>query len=99
MVKNSTIAGMTSLSYSSSSAFSNKYMRIKIIPTDNPEHYDIELIKITDMSSTNNSPATLELIPDTDSYYNSVREEFVLNYRFQDSKGYWNEVTEIATSN
>lgn len=98
MVKNSTIAGMTSTSYTSSSAFSNKYMRIKIIPTDNPEHYDIELIKITDMGSTNNSPASLELIPDMDSYYNSVREEFVLNYRFQDSKGYWNEVTEIASA-
>ncbi|MBR4883432.1 MAG: DUF1735 domain-containing protein [Bacteroidales bacterium] len=98
MVKNSTIAGMSSTSYTSSSALNNKYMRIKIIPTDNPEHYDIELIKITDMSSTNNSPATLELIPDTDSYYNSVREEFVLNYRFQ-YNGYWNEVTEIATSN
>lgn len=98
MVKNSTIAGMSSTAYTSSSALNNKYMRIKIIPTDNPEHYDVELIKITDMSSKNNSPSTLELIPGTDSYYNSVREEFVLNYRFQ-YNGYWNEVTEIATSN
>jgi hypothetical protein len=73
-------------------------MRIKIIPTDNPEHYTVELIKVED-SGSKNSPASLEWIPEVDSYYNSLREEFVLNYRWKDSKGYWMEVSEIATSN
>ena len=94
---NKTIAGATSVT-GTSTTFNNKYMRIKIIPTDDPAHYNIELIKVTD-SGSKNSPDTLELIPDKDSYYNSNREEFVLNYRWKDSKGYWMEVTETAISN
>lgn len=93
---NKTIAGATSQT-GTSTTFNNKYMRIKIIPTDDPTHYDIELIKVED-SGSKNSPATLELTPGQDSYYNYNREEFVLNYRFQDSKGYWMEVTEVATA-
>lgn len=96
MIMNKTIAGATSQT-GTSTTFNNKYMRIKIIPTDDPTHYDIELIKVTD-SGSKNSPDTLELIPDKDSYYNSSREEFVLNYRWKDSKGFWMEVTETATS-
>ena len=97
MIMNKTIAGATSVT-GTSTTFNDKYMRIRIIPTDDPTHYDIELIKVTD-SGSKNSPASLELIPDKDSYYNSNREEFVLNYRWKDSKGYWMEVTETATSN
>jgi hypothetical protein len=52
---------------------------------------------VEDLGSKN-SPATLELTPGQDSYYNYNKEEFVLNYRFQDSKGYWMEVTEVATA-
>ena len=92
----STIAGATSQT-GTSSTFANKYMRIKIIPTDDPTHYDIELIKVED-SGSKNSPATLELTPGQDSYYNYNKEEFVLNYRFQDSKGFWMEVTEVASA-
>lgn len=92
----SSIAGATSQT-GTSSTFANKYMRIKIIPTDDPTHYDIELIIVEDLGSKN-SPATLELTPGQDSYYNYNKEEFVLNYRFQDSKGYWMEVTEVATA-
>lgn len=93
---NKTIAGATSQT-GTSTTFNNKYMRIKIIPTDDPTHYDIELIKVDD-SGSKNSPASLELMPDVDSYFNYSREEFVLNYRWKDSKGYWMEVTETATS-
>ncbi len=93
---NKTIAGATSQT-GTSTTFNNKYMRIKIIPTDDPTHYDIELIKVDD-SGSKNSPASLELMPDVDSYFNYSMEEFVLNYRWKDSKGYWMEVTETATS-
>lgn len=89
LVTNNTIAGVTSGTASSSSAFNNKFYRLRIIPTDNKSKYKLEIIK----EST--SPATLELHPEIESYYDWNYEKFYLNYRFQDRNKKWVNVTEI----
>lgn len=88
MVTNNTIAGATGTS-TSSSTFNNKYYYLKIIPTDNKNKYNIEILKET------TSPATLELIPDKESYYDWDYEKFYLFYRFKDNSGKWVNVSEI----
>lgn len=72
---------------------------IKIIPTADKNKYGVELIK-TDSSITGKnwygyqSPVTLELDPDKESYYDYDYERFYLNYRYK-KNGEWVTVTEI----
>jgi len=94
MCTNGTIAG-ASATATSSTTYNNKYMRLKIIPTDNKKHYNVEMILVTDKAKSNNSPATLELIPDQDSYYDWEQERFVLNYRWQHTDKTYINVTEV----
>lgn len=89
MVTNNTIAGVTSGTSTSSTAFNNKYYRLRIIPTDNKRKYKLEIIP----EST--TPATLEFDPGKESYYDWDYEKFYLNYRFKDKSGNWVNVTEI----
>jgi hypothetical protein len=80
MATNDTVAGKEA---------DNKYFNLKIIPTDNKQKWNVELIK------TRRSPATLELTPDKESYYDWDYETFHLFYRFKDSGGNYIEVEEI----
>lgn len=88
MITNNTIAGATATG-TSSSTFNNKYYYLKIIPADNKNKYNIELVKEA------TSPASLELIPDKESYYDWDYETFHLFYRFKDNSGKWVNVSEI----
>lgn len=58
-------------------------MRVKVIPTDNKSHYNVEIIPVSDKEKKYNSPA--ELSPDTEreSYYDWNEEKFILNYRWK----------------
>lgn len=96
IAKNATIAGAGNTG--TSSTYNDKYMRIKVIPTDNKEKYNVELILVTDMGKSNNSPNTLELDPEKESYYNWNKEEFVLNYRWKHTDGKYITVTEILSA-
>lgn len=94
MCTNGTIAGADATA-TSSTTYNNKYMRIKVIPTDNKSHYDVEIVLVKDKAKANNSPADLQFIPGTDNYYDWNEEKFVLNYQWKDSKGEFVEVEEI----
>ncbi|MCK9347100.1 MAG: DUF1735 domain-containing protein [Bacteroidales bacterium] len=85
MITNGTIAG---------SSFNNKFFNLKIIPGDNKNKWGVELIKITDEGSYN-SPSSLELNPNKESYYDWDYETFYLFYRFKKSNGSLVEVEEI----
>lgn len=89
LATNGTIAGIISGTATSSTAFNNKFYRLKIIPTENKNKYKLEIIKEA------TSPATLEFDPERESYYDWDYEKFYLNYRFKDSSGKWVNVAEI----
>lgn len=98
MICNNTIAGAKS-SQMGSTTYNNKYMRIRVIPTADVNHYGVELIPVTDKSKKNNSPDGLELDPDAESYYDADQERFVLNYRWKHTDGNWITATEYIQAN
>lgn len=98
MCCNNTIAGAKS-SQLASTTYNNKYMRLKVIPTSDIHHYNVELFIVTDKSKKNNSPDTLELDPDEDSYYDADMERFCLHYRWKHTDGNWMNVTEYIQAN
>lgn len=93
---NATIAGAAATG--TSTTYNDKYMRVRIIPTENKAHYNIEYILVSDKAKANNSPASLEANPDKESYYNWDEEQFVLNYRWKHSDGLWITVEETLSA-
>ena len=84
MVTNATIAGSTSAT-GTATTYNNTFMQVRVIPTDDKSHYDVEFIRV-EVSESNKhkmSPETLEAEPDVDSYYDWYKEQYVLNYRFR----------------
>lgn len=81
MCKNNTIAGATD-DKQSSTTYNNRYIRIKVIPTGDKAHYNVEFIPVTDKSKKNNTPDYFEADPTRESYYDWNEEKFVLNYRW-----------------
>ncbi|MBE0673530.1 MAG: DUF1735 domain-containing protein [Bacteroidales bacterium] len=80
------------------SSFNNKYYRLKVIPNPaNNRKWGVEIIQITDEGSAN-SPTTLELNPNYESYYDWDYETFYLYYRWKNSGGFWIEVSEILAA-
>ena len=97
LATNNTLAG-AAVNKTTATTYNNKYMRVKIIPTADPKKFAIEYILVTDKSTRNNSPATLEADPDNESYYDWDKEQFVLNYRWRhpdNAKGEWCTVSEV----
>lgn len=88
MLTNNTVAGATGTS-TSSNKFNDKYYLLKIIPTDNKNRWNVEIIK------ESGTPDTLELDPDKESYYDWDYETFHMNYRFKDQDNGWVYVSEI----
>ena len=82
IIMNNTIAGAKP-SQTTATTYNNRYVRIKVIPTADKNHYDIEYIPVTDRSTKQNTPDTFEPVPDADNYYDWNLEKFVLNYRFK----------------
>ena len=98
---NNTIAGATAAA-ATSTTYNNKYIRIKLVPTADPNIFNIEYILVTDKATRNNSPATFEADPDNPSYFDFIKEQFVLNYRWRHpdrETGQWVTVTEIMQAN
>ncbi|MDD2594772.1 MAG: DUF1735 domain-containing protein [Bacteroidales bacterium] len=93
---NATIAGAGATG--TSTTYNNKYVRVKIVPTDDKSHYDIEYVLITDKGKANNTPASFEADPDAKSYYDWNLEKFVLNYRWKHTDGKWITVEEILSA-
>ena len=58
----------------------DSYVRIKIIPTADKSHYDIEYIPVTDKAAKNNTPEGFKPIEGAENYYDWNQEKFVLNY-------------------
>lgn len=99
---NNTVAGATATA-ATSATYNNKYMRIKLVPTADPNIFDIEYIRVTDKTNKKqNSAETLEADPDNRSYYDFIKEQFVLNYRWRHpdkATGEWVTVSEIMQAN
>lgn len=83
MVMNNTIAGAKNVASTSATTYNNRYVRIKVIPTADKNHYDIEYVPVTDRSTKQNTPDTFEAVPGAENYYDWNMERFVLNYRFK----------------
>lgn len=97
---NNTIAG-AKVDAASSTTYNNKYVQIRIIPTADRNHYDIEYVPVTYKAKKNNTPDTFEPIPDTENYYDWMEEKFVLNYRWkhiEKKDTSWINVSEIMTA-
>jgi hypothetical protein len=85
MSTNGTNAGTT---------FNNKFYRLKVIPNlTNNRKWGVELIRITGEGAAD-SPVSLELNPNKESYFDWEYETFYLNYRWL-SGTFWVEVSEI----
>lgn len=74
-----TIAGAKS-TQSKATTYNDSYVRIKIIPTSDKSHYDIEYIPVTDKAKKNNTPEGFKPIEGAENYYDWNQEKFVLNY-------------------
>lgn len=96
---NNTVAGGSATSTSGATTYNDKYFRLKIIPTDNKERYNVEYILVTDKAKANNTPATFEPDPENESYYDWNGERLVLNYRWKHTDGKWINVSEILIAN
>jgi len=97
---NNTLAG-AKVDAATSTTYNNKYIRIKIIPTSDKSHYDIEYVPVTNKAKKNNTPTGFEPIPGEDNYYDWMEEKFVLNYRWQHIEKKdtsWINVSEIMTA-
>ncbi|MBQ7639611.1 MAG: DUF1735 domain-containing protein [Bacteroidales bacterium] len=83
MATNATIAGagMTG----TSSTYNYTYMRVKVIPTNDKSHYNVEFLRVEETANNKHkmSPETLEADPESESYYDWSKEQFVLNYRWR----------------
>lgn len=85
MLRNSSNAG---------SSANNKYYLLKVIPNPaDSRKWGVEIIHITN-EGVQNTPASLELHPTKESFYDWDFETFNLNYRFQVGST-WYEVSEI----
>lgn len=98
---NNTIAGAT-VDKQSATTYNNRFIRLKIIPTEDKSHYGIEYVIVTDKAKKNNTPDYFEADPTRESYYDWNEEKFVLNYRWlhiakKDSN--WVYVQEIMQAN
>ncbi len=92
MITNTTIAGGTT---GTSSTYNNKFYRLKVIPNPSDKRrWGVEIILITN-EGTNNSPATLELDPEEESYFDWDYETFYLHYRWKHTDGRWIWATEV----
>ncbi|MEF9987196.1 MAG: DUF1735 domain-containing protein [Bacteroidales bacterium] len=69
--------------------------RLKIIPTDNKNKYKVELIKLPRDAWGYRNPASLELDPEKESYFDWDYETFHLNYRYKSYDGSWINISEI----
>ena len=100
MCKNNTIAGAKA-SQPTATTYNNKYIRIKVIPTSDKSHYDIEYIPVTDKAKKNNTPDGFAA-DEGDNYYDWNEEKFVLNYKWmhvEKKDTSWVHVTEILQAN
>jgi hypothetical protein len=92
MITNTTIAGGTT---GTSSTYNNKFYRLKVVPNPaDSRRWGVEIILIT-TEGTNNSPVTLELDPEQESYYDWDYETFYLHYRWKHTDGKWIWATEV----
>jgi hypothetical protein len=98
---NNTLAGAAA-GKATATTYNNKYIRIKVVPTDDPKKFAVEYLLVTDKATRNNSPATFEADPNNPSYYDWEKEEFVLNYRWRHpdkATGKWVTVSEVMQAN
>lgn len=99
---NNTIAGAKPTS-TTATTYNNRYIRIKVIPTADKSHYDIEYIPVTDKSNKKqNTMDFFEAVPDAENYYDWNLEKFVLNYRWkhiEKKDTSWVVVNEVLQAN
>lgn len=99
---NNTIAGAKAGS-TSATTYNNRYVRIKVIPTADKSHYDIEYVPVTDKSNKKqNTMDFFEAVPDAENYYDWNLEKFVLNYRWkhiEKKDTTWVVVNEVMQAN
>ena len=101
MCKNNTIAGAKGTA-TSATTYNNKYIRVKIIPTSDKSHYDIEYIPVTDKAKKNNTPDYFQAVEGKDNYYDWNMEKFVLNYcwmHVEKKDTSWIHVSEVLQAN
>lgn len=95
-----TIAG-AKVDATTSATYNGRLIRIKIIPTADKTHYNIEYVPVTDGTKKTNTPDGFEPIPDTENYYDWMEEKFVLNYRWkhvEKKDTSWVNVSEIMSA-
>lgn len=101
MCKNNTIAGAKA-GQTSATTYNNRYIRIKVIPTSDKSHYDVEYIPVTDKAKKNNTPDEFKPIEGKDNFYDWNEEKFVLNYMWmhvEKKDTSWIHVSEILQAN
>lgn len=95
-----TIAG-AKVDATSSSAYNGRLIRIRVIPTADKTHYDIEYVPVTDGTKKTNTPDGFEPIPGSENYYDWMEEKFVLNYRWKHAEKKdtsWVNVSEVMSA-
>lgn len=101
LCKNNTIAGAKPTS-ATATTYNNRYIRVKIIPTSDKSHYDIEYIPVTDKAKKNNTPDKFQAIEGKDNYYDWNEEKFVMNYMWmhvEKKDTSWVHVSEVLQAN
>jgi len=101
IAKNNTIAG-AKVSQTSATTYNNRYIRVKVIPTDDKSHYNIEYIPVTDKAKKNNTPDEFKAVEGKDNYYDWNEEKFVMNYcwrHIEKKDTSWIYVTEVLQAN
>lgn len=99
--KNNTIAGAKA-SQTTATTYNNRYVRVRIIPTADKSHYDIEYIPVTDKAKKNNTPDEFKAVEGKDNYYDWNEEKFVMNYcwmHVEKKDTSWIYVTELLQAN